>query len=146
MNRALFIAAIVLSFGAIGWGLSVVGGPSYARMQENDIQRVRDLNGLGLHYRCVAIIAESEAHTPDGISPNRCGYVPNNAAKVTDPLTQEDYVFTQIDPTRFQVCATFEIGEEALDARTSFGRDIVFDGTEGCVTYKAQNSNWVVTG
>jgi hypothetical protein len=110
MNRVLLIGFCLMVAVAIGAGLWVVGGPGYARMVEQDRQRVSDLRALADRIACKG---QSERELPESLEdvPPCPGY---QDAQQHDPVTKEPYGYTRLDPNTFEVCA-----ELALDPETA---------------------------
>lgn len=139
MNRALFVAAVALTLAALVWGVSIVGGPAYARMEKNDNTRIRDLGRLGEYYRCVKIW---QAGGEDTASRSYCSQGESPPPDLRDPLTDVTYAYSESDPERFQICATFEIGQDVRPQRRAALESIVFDGKTGCVKYVGSGMSW----
>lgn len=133
MNRALLVAMLAVVAAALVWGLSIVGGPGFARMEENDRTRAADLRRLGNHYRCANYnLTDSDK----AISPGYCAQGSGPAPELTDPVTGAAYEYGEDGTTYFEVCATFEV---PADHRYNRHPSIVFEGQRGCVTYYRDN-------
>lgn len=134
MNRALFAALIAFVGLGIGAGFWAVGGPGYARMERNDAQRADDLRLLAEHYRCVDAPSEN--------APRYCGGAIEKP-DVTDPVTDAPYLYTLVDGTHFELCATFETQSET--ERTQRNPQLYFAGPVGCLRYRraSAGAEWV---
>ncbi|SFS38312.1 hypothetical protein SAMN04488040_0116 [Sulfitobacter marinus] len=124
MNRVLLIGFCLMVAVAIGAGLWVVGGPGYARMVEQDRQRVSDLGTLADRIACKG---QSERKLPESLEDVApCpGYQDSNQH---DPVTNEPYRYTKLNLNSFEVCA-----ELALDPKTPrrilpFKNDLILRG------------------
>ena len=124
MNRILLIGFCLTVGVAIVAGLWVVGGPKYARMVEQDRQRIFDLNALADQIAC----ADSPAWN-----------VPKNLAEMTpckrhkganqhDPVTKEPYDYARLDPNTFEVCAELAIDPETAHRNLPFKDDLILRG------------------
>lgn len=126
MNRLILLVAVALVTGAVVAGLSVTGGPEYARMQANDLTRLSDLRGFGAQERCRAILAAG-SDTP------RCeDFVSDHDWR--DPATEEPYLRRDLPDGGFEVCAMVETDPADLGARIE--RDLVVDGQTVCLRYR----------
>ncbi len=133
MTRALLAALLIAVAGALIWGFTVVGGPAFARMEQNDRIRTADLRRLGEYYRCANYtLTESDR----AISPGYCGHVEGPAPDAKDPVSDAPYRYAAEGNTYFEVCATFEVPAEHRRDRDA---GVVFDGQNGCITYYRDN-------
>jgi hypothetical protein len=131
MNRVLLIAFCLMVAVSIGAGLWVVGGPEYARMVEQDRQRLSDLNALADRIACKG---QSERELPESFAdlPPCPGY---QDAKQHDPVTKEPYGYTRLDPNSFEVCAELAIDPENARRTLSYQNDLILrDGNMVCLT------------
>jgi len=139
MNPALFLGAIVLCLGSVIWGLSIAGGPDYARMQDNDRQRALHLRDLVHYIACEETDAAQGLQPSEGISlvPQRCGAGADVRPDLRDPVTDQPYTITQRDDGTLKACAIFEIGNAGFEGqRYGPANKIAFDGKTGCMTYR----------
>mmetsp|Transcript_11589 Transcript_11589/g.18655 ORF Transcript_11589/g.18655 Transcript_11589/m.18655 type:complete len:125 (-) Transcript_11589:201-575(-) len=113
---------------AVIGGLSIVGGPSQARAEKADRQRLGDLQRLSRYLDCRG---DSET-LPQFLSDET--YCPERRTNLAfdDPVTDDAYVYRRLSDDRFQLCARFASQNEA--ARGRFEElDVEFDGQLGCV-------------
>jgi hypothetical protein len=130
MNRVLLIGFCLMVAVAIGAGLWVVGGPGYARMVEQDRQRLSDLNALADRIACKG---QSERELPESLEDVApCpGYQVSNQH---DPVTKEPYGYTRLDPNTFEVCAELAIDPETARRTLSYRNDLILrDGNMVCL-------------
>jgi hypothetical protein len=131
MNRVLLIGFCLMVAVAIGAGLWVVGGPGYARMVEQDRQRVSDLDALADRIACKG---QSERELPESLAdvPPCPGYMD---VKQNDPVTKEPYSYTRLDPNSFEVCAELAIDPETARRTLPYRNDLILrDGNMVCLT------------
>mgnify|MGYP005994213011 CR=1 FL=1 len=130
MNRVLLIGFCLMVAVAIGAGLWVVGGPGYARMVEQDRQRLSDLGTLADRIACKG---QSERELPESLEDVApCpGY---QDAKQHDPVTNEPYRYTRLDPNTFEVCAELAIDPETARRTLPYRNDLILrDGNMVCL-------------
>jgi hypothetical protein len=130
MNRVLLIGFCLMVAMAIGAGLWVVGGPGYARMVEQDRQRVSDLGALADRIACKG---QSERELPESLADVApCpGYQGSNQH---DPVTNEPYRYTRLDPNSFEVCAELAIDPETARRILPYRNDLILrDGNMVCL-------------
>jgi hypothetical protein len=130
MNRVLLIGFCLMVAVAIGAGLWVVGGPGYARMVEQDRQRLSDLNALADRIACKG---QSERELPESLA-----YVAPcpryQDAKQHDPVTKESYSYTRLDANSFEVCAELAIDPETARRTLPYRNDLILrDGNMVCI-------------
>jgi len=124
MNRILLIGFCLTVGVAIVGGLWVVGGPKYARMVEQDRQRVFDLNALADQIACAGDPTWNAPESLAEMTPCRG----RRGASQHDPVTKEPYRYTKLNLNSFEVCA-----ELALDPKTArrilpFKDDLILRG------------------
>ncbi|WP_341234953.1 hypothetical protein [uncultured Sulfitobacter sp.] len=124
MNRVLLIGFCLMVAVAIGAGLWVVGGPGYARMVEQDRQRVSDLGALADRIACKG---QSERELPESLADVvPCpGY---QDAQQHDLVTKEPYGYTRLDPNSFEVCAELAIDPETARRTLPYRNDLILRG------------------
>jgi hypothetical protein len=130
MNRVLLVGICLMIAVAIGAGLWVVGGPGYARMVEQDRQRVSDLDALADRIACKD---GSERELPESLAyvPPCPGY---QDAQQHDPVTKEPYGYTRLDPNTFEVCAELAIDPETARRTLPYRHDLILrDGNMVCL-------------
>lgn len=120
------IAAVVLL--SIGAGIWAVGGPATGKQEKRDKLRMSDISKLNGHVRCIAKISDE---TLPEVLPSESETIPEcaPAPRLTDPFTNERYVYERISDKAFRLCAAFENPE-----LTAFGSS--FDPESGCMTYQ----------
>jgi hypothetical protein len=130
MNRVLLIGFCLMVAVAIGAGLWVVGGPGYARMVEQDRQRISDLNTLADRIVCAGEPTRDLPENLTDVAP--CpGY---QDAQQHDPVTKEPYGYTRLDPNSFEVCAEMAIDPETARRTLSYRNDLILrDGNMVCI-------------
>jgi hypothetical protein len=124
MNRILFIGFCLAVAFAIGVGLWVVGGPEYARMVEQDRQRVLDLDALADQIACVG---QAKRVLPDNLQ----GLEPcfgRQEANRNDAVTNDPYRYTVLGPDTFEVCADLAIDPKAARRTLPYKNDLVLRG------------------
>ncbi|MEM5519794.1 hypothetical protein [Sulfitobacter sp. AS59] len=130
MNRVLLVGFCLMVAVAIGAGLWVVGGPGYARMVEQDRQRVSDLGALADQIACKG---QSERELPESLADVQpCpGY---QDIQQRDPVTKEPYGYTRLDPNSFEVCAELAINPETARRTLPYRNDLILrDGNMVCI-------------
>ncbi|MFD2739083.1 hypothetical protein ACFSUD_05855 [Sulfitobacter aestuarii] len=127
MNRALLFGFVALVAAALLAGLSLIGGPTQARLERQDRQRAADLREIGRYHAC---LRETDDH--DGYSAERCG-PPDRVSGWRDPVSAAPYVLREIDEGAFAVCATF--AGDRLKTRQPRPHALQFDRAEGCYTF-----------
>ena len=130
MNRVLLIGFCLMVAVAIGVGLWVVGGPGYARMVEQDRQRLSDLNALADRIACMG---QPERELPESLADVApCpGY---QDAQQHDPVTKEPYSYTRLDPNSFEACAELAIDPETARRTRPYRNDLILrDGNMVCI-------------
>jgi hypothetical protein len=130
MNRVLLIGFCLMVAVAIGAGLWVVGGPGYARMVEQDRQRLSDLGELAERIACKGQPERELPESLEDVAP--CpGY---QDAQQHDPVTKEPYGYTRLDPNSFEVCAELAIDPENARRTLSYRNDLILrDGNMVCI-------------
>jgi outer membrane murein-binding lipoprotein Lpp len=124
MNRVLLIGFCLTVGVAIVAGLWVVGGPNYARMVEQDRQRVFDLNALADQIVCAG---DPAWHAPESLAemtPCRG----HQRANLHDPVTKEPYHYTKLNLNSFEVCAELAIDPETPRRILAFKNDLILRG------------------
>ncbi|MGC1496437.1 MAG: hypothetical protein WA790_11570 [Sulfitobacter sp.] len=127
MNRALMFGMVALVLAALIGGFMVVGGPSYARLEKQDAERAKDLQGLYVYLTC----RSSDAVLPQTLEdPDYC---PSQAQVIStkDPATHESYEYRRLDDASFEVCATF-VTHSQKGSRGYPYRTLTFEGQLGC--------------
>lgn len=106
MTRSVFIAAILSISLVLIMGLAIVGGPTHARMEGHDDERLRDLHILASLIDC----GGAGQALPETIEKyNFCGYT---AGARRDPVTDVPYSYQKTENNTFEVCATLDLPEE----------------------------------
>ncbi|WP_176248571.1 MULTISPECIES: hypothetical protein [unclassified Sulfitobacter] len=121
MNRLLFIGFCLVVAFAIGVGLWVVGGPEYARMVDQDRQRVFDLDVLADQIACVG---QPKRVLPDNLEElEPCFGRPD--ANRNDPVTNMPFRYTVLGPDAFELCAELAIDPKAARRTLPYKNDLI---------------------
>lgn len=127
MNKALMVGLIAIVAGALIGGFMVVGGPGYARLEKQDMQRASDLQDLFRFLQCRSY----EKVLPETLADEE--YCPDHVrlAATKDPATGDPYVYRRLDDQSFEICATF--ATEAQKGNSGYPyRALEFNGQIGC--------------
>jgi hypothetical protein len=127
MNKLLLAGLVVIvSVGLIG-GFMAVGGPAYARLEKQDLERSKDLQDLFRYLECrpsnevLPKTLEDESYCPSH----------RNVFSTKDPVTGENYMYRRLDDTQFEVCAIYATDAQK-GSRGYPSRALKFDGKVGC--------------
>ena len=116
-THVLFSAAVsmVVVVGVV-WGAVLVGSPATVRLQRFDQQRLEDLQTI---FREVQSLCQ-DADVKDELKralPRTLDEVAMLARSekidLTDPQTQQRYIYMVTDTTSYELCATFSLGRDA---------------------------------
>lgn len=124
--RMASLALIGLAVAMIALGIWTVGGPEQARAERRDQQRMSDLNSLAHHLACL--------HR-QGLEPDDRAEACPEAARRTDPRTDEPYRVDAISEEVVRVCARFET---RLSRQWWAGRED-FDAETGCLVARLRD-------
>ncbi len=127
MNKVLLLGLIALVSAALIGGFMAVGGPGYARLEQQDAQRARHLQDLYVYLQC----RSSGEPLPETLADE--SYCPREVSRtqVKDPVTGEAYQYRRLDDRRFEICAVF-VTESQMGGNGFPYRALVFDGKVGC--------------
>jgi hypothetical protein len=100
-DRVFAIAASVAVVLALATGFWLLGSPGQQRRLRSDQQRLQDLHAISedLYFQAMRV---QEQNTPPSLPET----LPSNL-RITDPLTQEPYVYRPLTETQYELCATF---------------------------------------
>jgi len=125
------LAAVAL---ALVWGALLIGSPMQSRLKKFDERRVEDLQNIsseiyeyvyaGLPYDAESTMSRSLPRTLEEVALN----ARYRRINPFDPQTRESYVYTVIDQTHFELCATF-------DAPKTYDYDIFWEHSAGVHCY-----------
>ena len=136
-HRLFVVVAGALAAATFVWGIVLSGSPLYGRMQRFDEQRVSDLRTLqsevlNIVYgqnryvvERVKVLPKPLPKTLEDIAAGAQYQRPNTV----DPSTDTPYVYRIINPTTFELCATFD-----LERRQQY--DIFWDHPAGDHCYR----------
>lgn len=126
----MFIVAALAVVSILAAGVAVVGGPSYARMERNDSERLRNLGRLAGSIHC----SNESGALPDTLEGYRyCGSV---AEFSQDPVTDKPYEYRKQNENAFEVCATFELSKIPYTNRYGSLGKLRLEGTKGCLHFE----------
>lgn len=139
MNRALFVAACALALGTVIWGVSVVGGPGYARLVKNDLTRIDAVNRLGDYYRCAEVW---ESQVTREVTPTRCRQGEGAPPDLRDPVSDVPYAKTG-DEGDFAICTELQTTDDRQVTRRAEAYSVAIDGQRACVEYVRKGRVWL---
>jgi len=109
---ALSIVVVV----AIVWGVVLVGSPGTARLQRFDQQRLEDLQTIFREVQSLCqdpdIKNELKRALPDTLD-ELAALARSERINLTDPETDQRYVYTVKDGTTYELCATFSLERDS---------------------------------
>jgi hypothetical protein len=104
------LSAVVVA--TVVWGVVVVGTPGKARLQRLDRQRLQDLQTI---YREVQSLCQDPDIKDELKRPlprtleELASLARSERISLTDPETNEPYVYAVKDGTTYELCATFDL-------------------------------------
>lgn len=118
INRMFGWIAIAFTVIALVWGIAIVGSPGSSRDKHLDADRVSDLSSI--QNEIYNITLGQDRYRPDGSMPPLKEPLPATLSEVqakavysmvdiNDPDTFAPYEYRVIDPTHFELCATFAL-------------------------------------
>ena len=111
-HRWFSVAMSIVVVAAIVWGLAVVGSPATARLQRLDRQRLRDLQTIFREVQslCRDPDIKDELKRPLPKTLDELAVIARSERiNLTDPETQERYIYIVKDDTTYELCATFAL-------------------------------------
>ena len=101
---------------AVVWGVALVGSPEMARLQRFDQQRLRDLQTIFREVQSLCqdpdIKHELKRALPDTLD-ELAALARSERINLTDPETDQRYVYTVKDGTTYELCATFSLERDS---------------------------------
>jgi len=122
MTRGLLAGLLVMVTAGLVAGFSVVGGPNWARMEQDDTQRAQDLRNLARYHLCLF----KKPATPDPSTARSSCENFRSHPGLTDPATGQAYEFRETDAD-FSVCARFQTQIIQRRSRRPANFDVTFD-------------------
>lgn len=109
--HAMFsVAMSIVVVAAIVWGVALVGSPATARLQRFDQQRLGDLQTIFREVQSLCqdpdVKNELKRELPATLD-ELAALARTERINLTDPESGERYVYTVINETRYELCATF---------------------------------------
>jgi len=102
-NRILVFFVIAVMLLAIGYGVYVIGSPSYQRSVAFDQQRIFDLQNISSGVQSYWL-RRGQLPASLGDLQNQDLYIPSLA----DPRTQQPYEYRALGARTYEVCGVFE--------------------------------------
>lgn len=123
MHRKIGIAATVIAAGALVWGAFLVGSPNSERLRKLDERRIEDLAAIenAIERHCVGPSSSWEDGRPTIVSQlpatldDLAALAADHRPSVVDPARNVPYEYRVIDPSTYELCATFDLPRDVDD-------------------------------
>lgn len=102
------IVSVIVAAGAIT-GLVLSGSPAKERMRKYDAERIRDLENI--RYSIAEVFYRREGRLPNDLTEGLT-VASANTSYLQDPETGERYVYSMLDDSSYQLCASFSLSSD----------------------------------
>ena len=110
------VASSVVVVVAVVWGVALVGSPGTTRLGRFDQQRLNDLETIFREIQSLCrdpdIKTELKRPLPETLD-ELAALARYERIMLTDPQTQQRYVYTVKDETTYELCATFSLERDS---------------------------------